>query len=207
MSKEKTNDPKNCLECKKIFYRKINISYKNWEKTKYCSKKCFTLAGRIKTKCTTCKNQFYVRKSFENKIICCSEKCRKLRRAKTCKERLLPNKRGDWTKEKNPRWKPLWTKKDDGHGYVLIKIKEESSFKNWKQEHVYVMEQSLGREINLNKECVHHIDADKKNNKIENLCLMTHSDHRSLHMNLPLKELIKKKYIKFDYDKKLYIIL
>ena len=48
-------------------------------------------------------------------------------------------------------------------------------------EHTYVMYNHIGRKL-TNEECVHHIDRDKKNNKIENLLLLTHEEHRHLHV-------------------------
>ena len=47
-------------------------------------------------------------------------------------------------------------------------------------EHVVIMEQAIGRRLNLG-ECVHHIDQDKQNNKLENLMVMTRSEHARLH--------------------------
>lgn len=47
-------------------------------------------------------------------------------------------------------------------------------------EHVYVMSNKIGRPIEPN-ECVHHIDRNRSNNLIENLLLMTLSDHAKLH--------------------------
>lgn len=47
-------------------------------------------------------------------------------------------------------------------------------------EHVYVMYKHIGRTLEKG-ECVHHIDRDRTNNNIENLQLMTQSEHMTLH--------------------------
>ena len=62
------------------------------------------------------------------------------------------------------------------HGYLRI-----SNGKNkGKQCHTLVMEEYLGRSLRKN-EVVHHIDHDKTNNDIDNLCLLTKGGHSRLH--------------------------
>ena len=47
-------------------------------------------------------------------------------------------------------------------------------------EHRYLMEQKIGRKL-LSHECVHHINGDPFDNRIENLQLMTKSEHSKYH--------------------------
>jgi hypothetical protein len=47
-------------------------------------------------------------------------------------------------------------------------------------EHVMVMEAHMGRAL-LSHECVHHINENKQDNRLENLQLMTKSEHSREH--------------------------
>lgn len=50
--------------------------------------------------------------------------------------------------------------------------------------HRWLMEQKLGRKLDSN-EFVHHIDGDKSNNNVSNLCIMSRSEHARLHAKPP----------------------
>jgi hypothetical protein len=50
-----------------------------------------------------------------------------------------------------------------------------------RDEHRHIMEEHIGRKLKRD-EVVHHIDGDKRNNVIENLQLMSLSEHSSLHL-------------------------
>ncbi len=52
--------------------------------------------------------------------------------------------------------------------------------------HVVLMEQHIGRGLSAD-EVVHHIDGNKQNNSIDNLMLMTRSEHTRLHRAQSLK--------------------
>lgn len=72
----------------------------------------------------------------------------------------------------------LELKKINEAGYVLIKIGSK-----WVLEHVFVVETFLNRKL-TNEEIVHHINFIKTDNRIENLCLFTKSQHSHFHRQI-----------------------
>jgi len=76
----------------------------------------------------------------------------------------------------------------DTCGYMQILIDGK-----YIREHVYIIEKSIGRKLEYN-EVVHHVDSDRLNNSIDNLQLMTRSEHCRLHASgtYPSEETRKK---------------
>lgn len=68
------------------------------------------------------------------------------------------------------------------NGYRYIWDKE----RHYMPEHIYIMEQHIGRRLTKD-EVVHHIDFNRSNNCIENLQLMTRSEHSRLHRENEIK--------------------
>lgn len=85
-------------------------------------------------------------------------------------------KKGHWKSNKNPRWVPIGTKKINSYGYSKIKIAEHK----WADEHRHIMAQHLGRKIK-SSEIVHHKNGDRLDNHIDNLELLTVSEHMRHH--------------------------
>lgn len=66
-------------------------------------------------------------------------------------------------------------------GYIALTRGENKG----RHEHVVIMESIIGRKL-YQHEVVHHIDENRSNNSIENLQLMTRSNHTSYHRNKKL---------------------
>jgi hypothetical protein len=76
-----------------------------------------------------------------------------------------------------------WTKKNKKveNSYVLINVSEHpKSFKGWYYEHRLVVERDLDR-ILEDWETVHHINENKKDNRLINLFLCTRAQHDKAH--------------------------
>ena len=67
-------------------------------------------------------------------------------------------------------------------GYKLVKMPEHhrADSKGYVLEHILIFERETGIKVPHNC-CVHHLNEIKDDNRIENLCLMTHSAHTVFH--------------------------
>lgn len=99
----------------------------------------------------------------------------------------------------NPMWKGGKTMSG---GYVFIKKKEHPNSRSggYVAEHRLVMEKKIGRYLTKD-EIVHHKNGVKTDNKIENLCLMTRSQHTRLHCFVPKEYVCKYCHKKFIASK------
>lgn len=145
-----------CLYCGKDFKPRRKDST-------YCSIEC---AGRAKRKrgtklCEVCGKEV-TRCDSQFKTHCfCSVECSSSWYSKNFK------------KENSSRWRGG---KIEQNGYWFIKQDDGS----YKQEHIIVAEQILGRPLECD-EVVHHINRDKKDNRPDNLEVMTRAEHISIH--------------------------
>lgn len=73
--------------------------------------------------------------------------------------------------------------KKRGDGYIAVYVPNHPRCRadGYVMKHILVVEKSIGRYLN-DGECVHHINHIRDDNRIENLKLMTISDHMSMHM-------------------------
>lgn len=87
--------------------------------------------------------------------------------------------------EKNPNWRGGTIK---SNGYVTVPCKEHplANKDGYIMQHRLVMEKQIGRHLRRD-EVVHHINGDKKDNRLENLMLfpndMAHRKHHELMRN------------------------
>lgn len=73
--------------------------------------------------------------------------------------------------------------KKRGDGYIKVYVPDHPNCTKdgFVMKHILVMEKSIGRYLKPG-ECVHHINHIRDDNRIENLKLMTISEHMSMHM-------------------------
>lgn len=82
--------------------------------------------------------------------------------------------------EKASNWKGGKRKTRKGYVEVLKPDHPRADSCGYVMEHIYVFEQATG--IKVPKNCViHHLDGNKQNNDISNLCMMTFGGHSTFH--------------------------
>jgi len=77
-------------------------------------------------------------------------------------------------------WVVQKTVSKGSYNYAVVPEHPNRSKNNYVLEHRIVMENYLGRLLESN-EVVHHINGDKKDNRIENLEIHLHKEHAKLH--------------------------
>lgn len=161
-----------CLYCGKTFVRKEGYPEHRWVKRRYCSKSCATrgcLSSKIDTykTCMFCGKQMVKRENespaaFNSKKFC----------SRSCVSSFTKN--GAF-KPKEQHWNWKGGKYIDKLGYVNMRINGRQT-----KEHTVIIEKEIGRCMNKN-EVVHHVNGIRNDNRIENLRLMTNSEHTKLH--------------------------
>lgn len=96
--------------------------------------------------------------------------------------------------ETREKMKDIWAKvalqkrkyrKQHTHGYILVYAPDNpaADHTGYVLEHRLVMENHIGRCL-IPNEIVHHLNGDKTDNRVENLKLVTRSEHAKIHKKL-----------------------
>ena len=114
--------------------------------------------------------------SWGNALLECGFSVPKPYPSEKCKQAVSKAKKGK-TAELSPAWKGG---KRIELGYVLIWNEQTQKYE---REHRKIMEEHLGRKLRPDED-VHHINGCKTDNRIENLLVLTKSEHTALHEKL-----------------------
>lgn len=111
--------------------------------------------------CEICKKQFKVYKYRLNTAFTCSDKCRQARHSVPMKKHYDKKGRNGWTGY-------------NGYRYIFIDGKMVL-------EHRYVVENHFKIKL-TGQQNVHHINHNRTDNRIENLEIMSASEHSRMHI-------------------------
>jgi hypothetical protein len=164
---------KQCSFCHKEF----NAAKKT---TKYCCRSCQSshlaiLYGKQRAekkkngsyhKCKICQTEFYAPAYRQETAKYCSRKCTSIANPENTKKARAASpvmKRAGLTEKRK---------------YVVINVAGKQV-----REHRFIMEQHLGRKLTKN-EHVHHINGNPQDNRLENLQVLSNSEHQKLELSL-----------------------
>lgn len=133
--------------------------------------------GKVVWECDVCKKHFLIKGNV-------ARRRKKLGQKSTCSEKCLKALRKINVKNITNNFN-VFSPKGNGcgittDGYVWIYLKRDDSYENKIKLHRYLMEIKIGRKLK-STEIVHHIDGNKLNNDINNLQIVSRSEHNRIH--------------------------
>lgn len=162
---------KKCFICGIEIKIKYNESKKYFKEKKTCSPKCFHIrhSKLMKGREVSEETRRKIGLKHKGKKISPETTIKRLRTLRKNGNELLGSKNHKWN----------GGRLIDKDGYIQVRI----STGYYRREHRVLMEQYLGRKLG-SEEMVHHINENKKDNRISNLQILTRSEHAKLHQNL-----------------------
>lgn len=184
---------KTCVTCGKIIEKPSKTAFEQWRKQRFCSKKCKRMPNAKIRKLPPCAVCGKTVNEYRAKY--CSYKC------KGDAERFPRNpcpicgKPANW-------FNTRYCSRECAGLNRTIHARKPSPYKQARNNarkntalHRVIMENFIGRSL-LPKEIVHHINENKKDNRLENLLLLPdNAAHRKIHAEIraqKLKETSKK---------------
>lgn len=150
-----------CPVCKKYFSPRTS-------KDKYCSRNCYYEMKKIRG------DKVSWTKKMRDKM---SKRYKGIGNPNYGKPSPLSGKkRPEFSGKNHPNWKGGCYKGKNGYIWHIINGKDIS-------EHRIVMEEHLGRKLK-SEEIIHHTNDIKHDNRIENLQIVTRSEHINIHRNM-----------------------
>lgn len=149
---------KKCVNCGKLFVKTGKDTSSYWIKKRFCSISCSSIFNKV--------GYHFLGKKFTKQHV----------------ENLSKNNARHWLGkhgENSSGWKGGVI--EDGRGYILIWEPEHpKNRKGYILQHRSIMEKKIGRYL-LENEVVHHINRIRNDNRVENLIVMTNSEHTRYH--------------------------
>jgi len=139
--------------------------------------------------CEECGNTKYIPLHRLKTFHYCSHKCSSKHSQKKriytslkeeTKKKISSTLTGRYIGENAPRWKGGRTRHKDGYIYISSPNHPYRDHHGYVFEHRLVMEKEINRHL-MPEEHIHHLNGIKDDNRIENLKIVTNSEHLKLH--------------------------